>query len=73
MEENPSGLALHFLLRPIRVLGANPGHFHFPRRPVESLRQAQTLSAGHRAEDFYLFRSRLFIRKHEQNMRRKIG
>jgi hypothetical protein len=45
--------------------------FHFPRRPIKSLREAHPLRTGHRAQRGDLFRTGLLIRQHASIIRQK--
>src|SRR5262245_49057737 len=68
IEEDARHLGFDALIRPVRVLIPYPRRLHLPRGPVELLRQPQAFLAGHRSQDSYLLRGKLFIAKHGKSV-----
>ncbi len=68
MAEDSGHLGLDLLIRPVWVLGAHPGGFHFAGRPVQLFGQLQAALARHGAQNLQLTRTGLVIRHHAQSM-----
>jgi hypothetical protein len=62
--ENARDFAGNLLVRPIRVLGAQPSFLHFARRPLKSFRQSQAAFRSHTTENGNLFRVGLLVQQH---------
>ncbi len=71
MGKNPRHFLHHLRVRPIRVLGPQPGCLHSPRGPAKPLSQCQATLRRHAPIDGQLFQAGLFIRKHDLTVRRK--
>jgi hypothetical protein len=71
MEKYPVDFGLYFFLGPIGMLAAHSSGFQFAGRPEHLLGQFQPTFARHGAQNGKLFRSRLFIRKHDKTVRWK--
>jgi hypothetical protein len=71
MGENAAHLIGDSLLWPIGMLTLQESGFMSAASPVKAVRRAPPLLGRHAPENGELFRTRLLIRKHDGNVRRK--